>query len=98
MYKRQGQAVSPYTNTVAAYYASGTLTVYDFDKQEEFSLDWDIFSSPTQMMFLDEKTLMVKFLRSDDYNLIDLESHDVTTLSLEALSRRTFKNLSLIHI
>ncbi len=93
-----GQAVSPYTNTVAAYYASGTLTVYDFDKQEEFSLDWDIFSSPTQMMFLDEKTLMVKFLRSDDYNLIDLESHDVTTLSLEALSRRTFKNPEFLHI
>ena len=93
-----GQAVSPYTNTVAAYYASGTLTVYDFDKQEEFSLDWDIFSSPTQMMFLDEKTLMVKFLRSDDYDLIDLESHDVTTLSLEALSRKTFKNPEFLHI
>lgn len=92
-----GQAVSPYTNTVAAYGAR-TLTVYDFDKQEEFSLDWDIFLSPTQMMFLDEKTLMVKFLRSHDYDLIDLESHEVTTLSLEALSKKTFKNSEFLHI
>ena len=92
-----GQAVSPYTNTIAGYYAS-TLTVYDFDKREEFSLDWDWYFSPMQMMFLDEKTLMVKFLQSDDYNLIDLESHDVTTLSLEALSRKTFKNPEFLHI
>lgn len=92
-----GQAVSPYTNTVAAY-KTGALTVYDFDKQEKFSLRWDIFLSPTQMMFLDEKTLMVKVLRSHDYNLIDLESHDVTTLSLEALSRKTFKNPEFLHI
>lgn len=92
-----GQAVSPYTNTVAAY-KTGALTVYDFDKQEEFSLKWDIFLSPTQMMFLDEKTLMVKVLRSDDYHLIDLESHDVTTLSLQELSRKTFKNPEFLHI
>lgn len=92
-----GQAVSPYTNTVAAY-KTGVLTIYDFDKQEKFSLDWDIFLSPTQMMFLDEKTLMVKVLRSHDYNLIDLGSHDVTTLSLEALSRKTFKNPEFLHI
>ena len=92
-----GQAVSPYTNTVAAYYP-GTLTVYDFDKQEEFSLGWDVLTSPTQMMFLDEKTLMVKFLLSNDYDLIDLESHEVTTLSLEALSKKTFKNPEFLHI
>lgn len=93
-----GQAISPYTNTVAAYYASGTLTVYDFDKQEEFSLDWDALTSSTQMMFLDENTLMVKFLLSDDYDLINLESHDVTTLSLEELKRKTFKNPEFLHI
>lgn len=92
-----GQAVSPYTNTVAAH-ESGELTVYDFDKQEKFSLDWDIFLSPTQMMFLDEKTLMVKVLRSDDYHLIDLKSHDVATLSLDALSRKAFKNPEFLHI
>ncbi|MBV6393814.1 MAG: hypothetical protein KPEEDBHJ_03058 [Anaerolineales bacterium] len=92
-----GQAVSPYTNTVAAH-ESGELTVYDFDKQEKFSLDWDVFLSPTQMMFLDEKTLMVKALRSHDYNLIDLESYDITTLSLEALSRKAFKNPEFLHI
>jgi WD40 repeat protein len=96
------QAVSPYTNTVAAfprYSGSDTITVYDFDKQETSKVKLDKrYSYPTQMTFLDEKTLMVKFLESDNYYLIDLESHAFTTLSLEALSKKTFKNPEFLHI
>jgi WD40 repeat protein len=96
------QAVSPYTNAVAAFFAysaSDTITVYDFDKQETSQVKLDKrYTNPTQMTFLDEKTLMVKFLASDDYFLVDLESHAFTTLSLEALSKKTFKNPEFLHI
>jgi WD40 repeat protein len=96
------QAVSPYTNTVAAFpphSGSDTITLYDFEKQETSKVKLDKrYTSPTQMTFLDEKTLMVKFLRSDDYYLVDLESHTFTTLSLEALSKKTFKNPEFLHI
>jgi WD40 repeat protein len=52
----------------------------------------------TFMMFLDEKSLMVKVKDSDDYHLIDLVSHAIANLSLEALSKKTFKNPELLHI
>lgn len=52
----------------------------------------------TFMMFLDEKSLMVKVKDSDNYHLIDLVSHTITNLSLEALSKKTFKNPELLHI
>lgn len=96
------QAVSPYTNTVAVFPPHGgsdTITMYDFDKQETSKVKLDKrYTSPTQMTFLDEKTLMVKFLASDNYYLVDLESHAFTTLSLEALSKKTFKNPEFLHI
>lgn len=92
------QAVSPYTNTVAAY-GFDTITVYDFDKQETAEVKLDKrYTEPTQMTFLDEKTLLMKFLRSHDYYLIDLESHTFSTISLEALSKKTFKNPEFLHI
>ncbi|HMN01038.1 MAG TPA: hypothetical protein PKC99_18710 [Anaerolineales bacterium] len=92
------QAVSPYTNTVAAY-GFDTITVYNFDKQETAEVKLDKrYTEPTQMTFLDEKTLLMKFLRSHDYYLIDLESHTFSTISLEALSKKTFKNPEFLHI
>jgi len=92
------QAVSPYTNTAAAF-GFDTITLYDFDKQETSKVKLDKrYSTPTRMTFLDEKTLMVKFLSSDNYYLIDLETQTFTTLSLEALSKKTFKNPEFLHI
>lgn len=96
------EVVSPYTNTVAAFpphSGSDTITVYNFDKQETVEVKLDKrYTEPTQMTFLDEKTLLMKFLRSHDYYLIDLESHTFSTISLEALSKKTFKNPEFSHI
>ncbi|GAB1470239.1 hypothetical protein MASR2M66_11160 [Chloroflexota bacterium] len=92
------QAISPYTNTAAAF-GFRTITLYDFDKQETSKLELDVKSNrTTYMMFLDEKTLMVKFENLEDYHLIDLNSHTITVLSLDALSKKTFKNPELLHI
>lgn len=52
----------------------------------------------TFMLFLDEKTLMVKVKDSNSYHLIDVETHEITSLSLDALRERTFKNTELLHI
>lgn len=96
-YRPPAQAVSPYTNTIAAY-GFDTIKVYDFDKQETFGLELDkTLTTSTQMIFLDEKTLMVKIFLSD-YYLVDLESRALTVLSLEALSKKTFKNPEFLHI
>lgn len=92
------QAVSPYTNTAAAY-GFDTITLYDFDKKKTSEVKLDKrYTNPTQMTFLDEKTLMVKFLASDNYYLVDLETQTFTTLSLEALSKKIFKNPEFLHI
>jgi WD40 repeat protein len=92
------QAVSPYTNTAAAYGFSA-ITLYDFDKKEttELKLDISFFDRPSDMIFLDETTLMVKFEKIDTYHLFDLESHAITSLSLAALSKTTFKNPEIFH-
>jgi WD40 repeat protein len=92
------QAISPYTNTAAAF-GFRTITLYDFDKKETTKLELDVKSNRlTQMMFLDEKTLMMKFDNLEVYQIIDLESHAITSLALEALSKKTFKNPEFMHI
>lgn len=96
--KPPAQALSPYTNTIAAY-LYGTVTFYDFDKKETSKVELDQrFTTPTFMTFLDEKTLLMKFLRSHDYYLVDLKSLNFSTLPLEALSKKTFKNPEFLHI
>jgi WD40 repeat protein len=101
------QAVSPYTNTAAAF-GFDTITLYDFDKKETTKLELKLFDvdewkgwrrfSPTNMMFLDEKTLMLKLERFENYYLIDLESHAITGQSLEILNKKIFKNPEFLHI
>lgn len=93
------QAISPYTNTAAAF-GFNTITLYDFDKKETSKLELDVgsFDRPSDMVFLDENTLLVKFERLESYHLIDLESRAITSISLEVLSKKTFKNPEFLHI
>jgi WD40 repeat protein len=79
------------------------ITLYDLDTQETTKLEfefeeWWAFNDPTDTMFLDEKTLMVKLENFEDYYLIDLVSHTITGLSLEALSKKSFKNPEFLRI
>ncbi|MBL8051159.1 MAG: WD40 repeat domain-containing protein [Anaerolineales bacterium] len=93
------QALSPYTNTIATF-GFRTITLYDFDKKETFELELEVKFNDhlAYMMFLDEKTLMVKFESLDYYHLIDLVSHAITTTSLNTLSKTTFKNSEFLNI
>lgn len=87
------QAISPYANIIASY-GFQKVTLYDFDKQEttDIALDVEWYYQPSHFIFLDEKTLMVKFEYLETYYLIDLESYAVTEQSFEALSQKKFKN------
>lgn len=93
------QAVSPYTNTVAVA-GFQTLTLHDFDKNEttRLKLDLERRDDPTHMMFLDAETLMLKFEYSEEYHLVDLESHSILELSLQALIQTMPQNPEFLQI